>query len=106
MTKNSNAKILQKVLEDIIGTKNLPSHYQDFEQLTRDLVRKLSEKLVLVDRRTWNEVQRPRGPLSLEASTERYKRHNDGVEASMRNRGSIPPSFEDGPPNVNPRISR
>jgi hypothetical protein len=105
----SNARILQNVLEDVLGgQKNLPSHYQDFEQLTRDLVRKLADKLVMVDRKTWNEVSRPKGAsVTLETSTERYRRFNDGVEKNMVSRGSIPPPrFEDSPPNVNPRISR
>lgn len=30
---------------------------------------------------------------SLQESTERYKRHNDRVEAGMRERGSVPPQY-------------
>lgn len=86
-----NAKAIQTALEDLLGgTKNLPSHYQDFEQLTRDLVRRLASQLVMVDRETWNEITRPKGPNNLEASTLRYKNFNDNVEQSLK-RESVPP---------------
>lgn len=89
------AQALEKALEELLGATNLPSRYPDFQALTRDLVRKLADKVVLVDRKTWNEVSRSvdYDVNSLEKATDRFKAHNDRLEAAMSRRESIPPGF-------------
>lgn len=89
----SQSKILEEVLRDLLGTSNLPSRYPDFEALTRDLVRKLAPKLVIIDRASWNEILRPKSEPGLTAATERFKAHNDRLEASMGRRDSVPPTY-------------
>ncbi len=87
------SQVLEKALEEILGPTNLPSRYPDFQAFTRELVRKLADKLVLVDRKTWNEVHRSVGQAGsgLAGVTERFKRHNDELEASMSKRDSVIP---------------
>lgn len=110
------AQALEKALEELLGQTNLPSRYPDFQALTRDLVRKLADKVVLVDRKTWNEVSRSvdYDVNSLEKATARFKSHNDRLEAAMSMRSSVLPpmiresgnharelaDFEDSPPNI------
>ncbi len=90
------SQVLEKALEEILGPTNLPTRYPDFQALTRELVRKLADKLVLVDRKTWNEVHKAEVPTSkgLAEVTERYKAHNDLVEASLSKRESVPPAIQ------------
>jgi hypothetical protein len=94
MAKSSQA--LEDALRYTLTDTNLPSQFPDFQALTRELIRRLSPYAVLVDRETYNQLTKPQSKASkeLEETTARYKAHNDSVEASMRERGSIPPGTQ------------
>ncbi len=87
------SKILETVLKEILGETNLPSQYEDFQALTRDLVRKISAKFVLVDRKRWAELTKAKTPQlnDLAAVTAEYKRQNDAREARLNQRNSVVP---------------
>ncbi len=96
------AQALEDALRYILTDTNLPSQYPDFQALTRDLIRRLSPHAVLVERDTYNSLTKRDAQVSkgLEEATERFKAHNDKLEAEMRQRGSIPP-----PPFTIPQLT-
>lgn len=86
-------QVLEEALRLVLGDSNLPTRYEDFQSLTRDLVRALAPHAVLVDRVTYTALIKRDAQVSksLEETTARFKAHNDKVENGMRERGSIPP---------------
>jgi hypothetical protein len=90
------SKILEDALKATIGENNLPSWCPDFKTLTRELLRKIEHRLVLVDRKSWTEMGKPMAGGSLESlreSTESFRKHIDECEKRNADRGSIPPAI-------------